>query len=93
MDTKGAIGQANRRECSCMLGYVGACSDDLEVNGHSNAFFNGVYKKSKPDDWTLSTTFSQKPFYKGSYLQIFYGADQIKAKDMAGNLVPCAGRW
>ena len=93
MDTKGAIQSSNRRECSCMLGYVGACSDDLEVNGHSNAFFNGVYKKSEPVDWTLKTTFKEKPFFKGDYLEIFYGEDQIKAKDMAGKLIPCAGRW
>ena len=93
MDTKGEAGQAGRRDCSCSLGYVGACSKDVQVAGHTNAFFNGIYKVTKPKDWNLRATYPHKPFYKGDYFNLFYNEDQVKAVDAAGVLIPCPGRW
>jgi hypothetical protein len=93
MDTRGVTGKGDRFDCQCSLGYVGKCSDDVQVDGHSNAFFNGIYKKTVPTDTTLKTTYAHKPFFKGEYFSLYYGADQVKAVDTAGVLIPCAGRW
>jgi hypothetical protein len=66
---------------------------DVQVEGHSNAFFNGIYKKEASDDWTLQQTYPEKSYFKGPYFELYYGADQVKELDNAGNVIPCAGRW
>ena len=94
MDTKLKEGTAGRRQCTCRAGYVGSCSSDLEVSGHTNSFFNGIYSVTKPSDWTLQMTFPHKPYYKAAYFDLFFGEDTVKAKDpVTKAVIPCAGRW